>query len=237
MLEVDWVETIDHPGHFELAISPANDQGFVTLLPDIPDEAFVFDETEHAYGIMLQVPSTPCDACTLQLIQFMSDHAPGSQYYYSCADIQIVGEGASTTTTLATGSSTTSTTSTTIPATCDGRASYDRATCLIARATALPLCGGEPIGARLRAALLAGLAKVQALLDDAVTPTTSSARAKRRLAAARRRIGKLRHKVVVATDRGRLSPSCAASLGALLDDLGSAVDLLGAELGIATRPG
>jgi hypothetical protein len=232
MLEVDWLETIDHPGHFELAISPANDQNFVTLLGDIPDESFAGNENEHAYSLMLQVPDTPCDACTLQLIQFMSDHPPGSQYYYSCADIRIVATGATTTTTM--GDGTTSTTSTTIPATCDGLVSYDRATCLITRATALPMCD-EPVRKRVHAVFVSGLAKVQAFLDAAVAPTASSARAKRKVAAAGRRLTKLRQKLSAAQTHGRLSAGCGTTTSATLDELGSAIDLLAAELAVGTR--
>src|SRR5262245_53328305 len=58
-IDVEWVETIDHPGHYELAISPADDAGFVTLLGDIPDQAFASGASERDYATTLQVPATP----------------------------------------------------------------------------------------------------------------------------------------------------------------------------------
>ena len=222
-LEVDWVETIDHPGHYELAISPGDDQGFVTLLGNIPDHPFAQGATERSYRTTLQLPSTPCDACTLQLIQFMSDHPPGSQYYYSCADIRIVAAGTTTTTTLGVGSTTTTTST---PTDCAGLASYDRATCLIARATSEPLCGSETVDVRLQDVLETGLAKVRALLDEAVAPETSAKRTRHLLGMARRRLGAMRRKVASASDRNRIEVTCAQAIGTLLDDLKAALGSL-----------
>ena len=218
MLEVDWVETVDHPGHYELAISLADDQNFVTLLGNIPDRPFPDGAVENDYSTMLQIPSTPCAACTLQLIQFMSDHPPGSQYYYSCTDIQIV---AGTTSTTVVGGTTSTTTSTTPPG-CDGLAGYAAATCLIAGARTQAPCGA-PVPSRFQTAFDAGLARIQVLLDKAVAPGTSAKRAQRWLGAAGRRLTKLQHRTVAATDRGRITGSCPQTLGALLAGLRTAL--------------
>jgi hypothetical protein len=220
-VEVDWVETVDHPGHYELAISTADDQDFVTLLGDIPDGAFAANATHRDYGTWLQVPPTPCDACTLQLIQFMSDHPPGSQYYYSCADIRIVAAATTTTTTI--DGSAPPTTSTTTPSGCDGLPPRERATCLLAQAASAPVCGAEPLDVRLESALDAGLAKVRRLLDEAVAPGTAAKRMRHLLGAAGRRLAKLRRKLDAATHRGRVTASCARSIASLLDDLEAAV--------------
>jgi hypothetical protein len=224
-LQVDWVETIDHPGHYELAISPADDLGFVTLLGNIPDFSFASGATERAYSTTIQVPSTPCDACTLQLIQFMSDHPPGSQYYYSCADIRIVA-AATTTTTATTPDGSTSTTTTSSPPDCGEVVSYDRARCLIAEATAHSICGSETVGARLQHTLDAGFATVTRLLDRATAPGTSAKRATHRLEMALRRLAVMRRKAVVAGDRGRLELACAQTIVGRLDDLRAAIEPL-----------
>jgi len=219
MLKVDWIETIDHPGHYELAISPADDQNFVTILGDIPDRAFPQGADHNDYTTMLQIPQTTCTACTLQLIQFMSEKPPGQQYYYSCADIQIV---AATTTTTVPGATTTSTTSTTLPG-CDALAGYERATCLIAGTTTAPVCGTEPVDVRFQTAFDAGLARVQALLDKAVATATPAKRARRLLKSADRRLVKLQHKSVVATQRGRIAGTCPQTIDTLLQELRAAV--------------
>jgi hypothetical protein len=223
LIDVSWVETIDHPGHYELAVSPADDQGFVTLLGDIPDRSFAPGATERVYTMPLRVPSRPCDACTLQLIQFMSDHPPGSQYYYSCADIRIVASATSTT---APSGATSTTTLPSPPAACDGLAAYDRATCLITDATARAMCGSDGLDAHLEHVLDVGLATVQRLLDGAVTFETSSKRARHRLATARRRLAMLRRRVAAGRDRGRVDATCAETIVARLDDVRAAVETL-----------
>jgi hypothetical protein len=222
-VEVEWVETVDHPGHYELAFSPADDQGFVTLLGSIPDYAFASGAVERTYTTTIQAPSTPCEACTLQLIQFMSDHPPGSQYYYSCADIQIVAGVTTSTSTSVPGASTTTSTT---PTDCDGRISYDRATCLLAIAKAHPMCGGETLDPRLQRALDAGFAMVGRRLDQAVVPRTSTARAHRLVGAVLRRLDKLGRKVVAAGDHDRIGDPCSQTLLARLGDLRAAIATL-----------
>ncbi len=77
--------TIYHQGHFRIAFSPANDQGFDdnVLADNIPDI-----NTQRYYDQDITLPNTPCDQCTLQLIQTMPDSGPNSNYY-SCADIRL----------------------------------------------------------------------------------------------------------------------------------------------------
>jgi hypothetical protein len=57
----------------------------------------IADRAGGAYTQMIQLPSTPCENCTLQLFQMMYDKAPygdGNDIYYQCADIALrVGAG------------------------------------------------------------------------------------------------------------------------------------------------
>lgn len=111
-LTVRWTEPIYHPGHFRLALA-ANSADFVTPTPVVetndcksapiqssPTAPVLVDglypahsstETTHEYTIT--VPSTPCANCTLQLMQFMSSHAPPC-FYYQCAALKIVAPDA-----------------------------------------------------------------------------------------------------------------------------------------------
>lgn len=82
---VQWQETIAHPGHYRIAFSPANDQGFDqnVLADNIPNPTGIQDG-----GINVTLPSTPCEGCTVQLIMVMTNTMPPSNYY-SCADIAL----------------------------------------------------------------------------------------------------------------------------------------------------
>ena len=85
-ITVSWTETIDHPGHYRIAFSPSNDQGFdANVLKDnIPNPA----GAQAVNSTTVTLPTTPCTQCTLQLIQVMTNTVPSSNYY-SCADITI----------------------------------------------------------------------------------------------------------------------------------------------------
>ncbi len=82
-IEVEWEETINHPGYFTISFSPANDEGFenFVLLDNIPEI-----REQEFYKATITLPNMICDDCTLQLIQVMLDQ-PETPYYYSCADI------------------------------------------------------------------------------------------------------------------------------------------------------
>lgn len=87
-IEVTFQETVNHPGHFRIAFSPANDQGFNSniLLDNIPDTMGPETPTPHLYRSVITLPMQPCDACSLQLIQVMTD---SNTNYYSCSDIKL----------------------------------------------------------------------------------------------------------------------------------------------------
>jgi MYXO-CTERM domain-containing protein len=103
MLEVRWTETINHPSHYRISFDP-DGQDFT-----IPNDFMDFSQTLNvladnipdgnggSYTQMVQLPSEPCENCTLQLIQMMYDKAPygdGNDIYFQCADIALrVGGG------------------------------------------------------------------------------------------------------------------------------------------------
>jgi len=94
-IEVEFQETIDHPGHYRIAFSPANDLNFdsYVLVDNIPDTTSTGFYTQE-----ITIPMEICSACTLQLIQVMTTSPtpqPGD-YYYSCSDIQITNSGDTT---------------------------------------------------------------------------------------------------------------------------------------------
>jgi len=98
-------ELIDHPGFYRIAFDPDGDDdlatptwngtdwvppaGVVILRDLIPDAAAGLTHGE----VPVTLPSTPCDRCTLQLIQVMTDKPPfdgGDDFYYQCADLRLV---------------------------------------------------------------------------------------------------------------------------------------------------
>jgi len=91
-INVEWMETIEHPGRYRIAFAPTNDTGFDdNILMEVVD-----DKTAPAnWSVPVTLPSTPCEGCTLQLIQCMTAAgadpatAPCSNYY-SCANIRLV---------------------------------------------------------------------------------------------------------------------------------------------------
>lgn len=108
-LEVRWTETIGHPGHFRIGIARSPSE-FVTPTAVVmnndcksaPIESPVqyptlvdglFPHTAAPSNVQrsttITVPMMECETCTLQLLQFMSNHAPGC-FYFQCATLRIV---------------------------------------------------------------------------------------------------------------------------------------------------
>ena len=98
-------EYVDHAGRMRVAFD--NEGADLTdfnanILADESDplDGTISQATPHTWTFDVQVPNTPCDNCTLQVIQVMNvdtatpvaDPAPASTYY-TCADIQIVPAG------------------------------------------------------------------------------------------------------------------------------------------------
>lgn len=116
-ITVEWTETVDHPGHFRIALAkdraeledpdlmpapggcdypagsvPTEPHGNVLLDNLYPTTSF---GGTMSFSQKVKLPNEPCEKCTLQLIQWMTVHPP-SCLYYQCADIKIVAAGGAT---------------------------------------------------------------------------------------------------------------------------------------------
>ncbi len=106
-------EKIFHPGHYRIALAP--DQGHLPpeppvdagstpcgsvpiesppVFPVLADGVFLHTAPfTSPQSIKVTLPADfTCDKCTLQVIEFMSDHAlnnPGGCFYHHCADLSI----------------------------------------------------------------------------------------------------------------------------------------------------
>ena len=93
-ITVTWEETIDHQGHFIISFSEANDVGFEQNVLIGGPEQLPDDQNgtplPHQFSTTITLPNVECDACTLQLIQYMERSMSN---YYSCADIKLVVGG------------------------------------------------------------------------------------------------------------------------------------------------
>lgn len=87
-IQVDWEETINHPGRYEFYFSQANDANFV-LLRTIEDNQDTTNDLPHQYSTTITLPNVTCDACTLQMIQVMTENPAAPSLYFSCADIRL----------------------------------------------------------------------------------------------------------------------------------------------------
>lgn len=87
-ITVTWEETVNHPGRFEFYFSPANDANWVFLKSVVDNQ----NDTNlpHQFSTTLTLPNQDCAACTIQMIQVMTETNPAS-LYYSCADIVLQG--------------------------------------------------------------------------------------------------------------------------------------------------
>ncbi|MBX9768256.1 MAG: lytic polysaccharide monooxygenase [Bdellovibrionales bacterium] len=97
-IRVNWEETIDHPGRFEFYFSPANDQNFSLIKTVIDDQDGPVGATPHQFSTSLTLPNTPCEACTIQLIQVMTENPASPSLYYSCSDIKLQANSTTPTT-------------------------------------------------------------------------------------------------------------------------------------------
>lgn len=99
-ITIVWRETVNHPGHYRIAFDDDGQDDFVdpaSFTDFYTNDTVLFDEIADKQGgdytFDIVVPNTPCDNCTLQVVQVMTDKAPygdGNDLYYQCADIRIV---------------------------------------------------------------------------------------------------------------------------------------------------
>jgi len=103
-ISVSFEEIIDHPGYYRIAFDPAGDAalapptwdpgalawsnpaGVLVLADRIADAAVGLTRRE----LQVTLPDVECSACTLQLIQVMTDKPPFDgldDHYYQCADL------------------------------------------------------------------------------------------------------------------------------------------------------
>jgi hypothetical protein len=124
LLHLKVVETIYHPGHNRVAVAvnpreelPPNPTTFERVadkgprsvwgviqspaqLPVLADGLFPHytkPATPATYEADIPLPNISCPKCTLQVIQFMAEHAynqPGGYSYHHCADLAITADPA-----------------------------------------------------------------------------------------------------------------------------------------------
>ncbi|MSR22568.1 MAG: hypothetical protein EXR92_03335 [Gemmatimonadetes bacterium] len=122
MLHLRLQETVYHPGHYRVALavnSPNelppdpvavtrdSERGPWSLsapiqnppqIPVLADGLFVHDTrpaTPPVFEADIPLPNINCEKCTLQVIQFMAEHAfnnPGGYSYHHCATLQITAD-------------------------------------------------------------------------------------------------------------------------------------------------
>ena len=113
-ITVEWEETIPHPGHFRIAVArdrselvdpdidvdsscnyaPGSVGNEPPVYPVLLDNVYPRDNPGFGESFTQEVtlPDMECEKCTLQIIQFMTEHSQPCIYYH-CADIAIVGDG------------------------------------------------------------------------------------------------------------------------------------------------
>lgn len=102
-IKVEWIESINHKGYFNINFSPAGDANFIPLsikktATDLNPQVNYIDDQDtpipanqvHNFSGFITLPAnTVCTDCTLQIIQVMQDTGTNS-FYYSCSDINLV---------------------------------------------------------------------------------------------------------------------------------------------------
>lgn len=207
VLQVQFREVQNH-GNFAVYFSAANDQGFTLL-------ANVANPPTGDNSVMVTLPSTPCDQCTLQLVQM--NGASTANWYYSCADVSLgsAPPGSTTTTVAAAGPTTTSTTE---PEDCAALDGFDAAECRLDDAATEPPCVDEGIDRALEVNLQAAFAKARQLVRLARSRTKPSQVA-RLVRKADRRLAKVVTKAARVAAARRISRGCEDSVAALVEEL------------------
>ena len=122
LLHLKVLETIYHPGHYRVALAvnsreelpadpmtferttdkgPRSVWGVIQSPPQLPVLAdglfphYSRPASRADYESDVRLPNITCAKCTLQVIQFMADHAynqPGGYSYHHCAELQITAD-------------------------------------------------------------------------------------------------------------------------------------------------
>lgn len=106
-ITVRWTETINHPGHYRISFDADGEDFYIPLAADdiqpagtnniLIDGIADVATPNSTYSAEITLPDQPCENCTLQLIQMMTDKPPygdGNDIYYLCADIALRPGGA-----------------------------------------------------------------------------------------------------------------------------------------------
>jgi hypothetical protein len=122
LLHLKVLETIYHPGHYRVALAvdsreelPADPMTFERttdkgprsvwgVIQSPPQQPVLADglfphytrpASPQTYETDVRLPNLTCAKCTLQVIQFMAEHAynqPGGYSYHHCAELQITAD-------------------------------------------------------------------------------------------------------------------------------------------------
>ncbi len=92
VINVQWEETIDHPGRYEFRFSTANDVFPAAAAMTIVDVQNAGVVLPHQYNANVTLPNVTCATCSLQLIQVMTETVPPS-LYYACVDFKLAVAG------------------------------------------------------------------------------------------------------------------------------------------------
>jgi hypothetical protein len=97
-ITVEFEETINHPGYFEIRILGEGDApviGYTEPLAKIDDiqNNTISGGRNHQYTAKITLPNIKCDGCSLQLIQYMTEDPNFPSKYYSCSDVSLVDNG------------------------------------------------------------------------------------------------------------------------------------------------
>ena len=102
-LTVTWTETVNHPGHFRVALDPTGTDDFTDPVTendmDITGNvvAYISDDGGSNFQHTFTLPDIECGGCVLQVLQVMTDklgngyggYPDNDDLYYWCADIAI----------------------------------------------------------------------------------------------------------------------------------------------------
>ncbi len=121
-LHIKLLETVYHPGHYRVALSvnsrdelptdpltierttekgPRSVWAAIQSPPQVPVIAdglfqhYTRPAAPQTFEADIQLPNITCTKCTLQIIQFMAEHAynqPGGYSYHHCADLAITAD-------------------------------------------------------------------------------------------------------------------------------------------------
>jgi hypothetical protein len=94
-ITVEFRETVGHPGWFRIAFledgqdfpaAPTSGSAPTSATAPVLLDGIMDGTPRQTYTAEVTLPNTPCDNCTLQLIQVMTEKSPYTSYY-NCADL------------------------------------------------------------------------------------------------------------------------------------------------------